>query len=95
MLDISTYLRKTFEVQAVQVTDGNIYDVAKWCSGGIMSEDGSPFIKVRVERVLNERQTRAFPGDWVVFAGRGYKVYTDRAFRASFDPKKYEEPASV
>lgn len=91
MLDISTYLRKPFEVQAVQVTEDNIYDIAKWCSGEIMSEDGKRFIKVRVERVLNERQTRAFAGDWVLFAGKSFKVYTDKAFKTSFDAKVYED----
>jgi len=90
MLDIVTYLRKPFEVQAVQVTENNLYDIAKWCEGEIMSEDGKKFIKVRVDRVVNERQKQAFPGDWVLWAGKTFKVYTDRAFKGSFDPKVYE-----
>ena len=42
------------------------------------------YIKVRVVRPANDRQTMAFVGDWILYAGTGYKVYTDRAFQKSF-----------
>ena len=86
MLDIKKYLRKPFEVDGVQVTDENIYEVAKWCNGDVMTEGKTKYIKVRVEHVLNERQTKAFAGDWVLSAVTGYKVYTEKAFEKSFDP---------
>lgn len=81
------YQRKAFSVDAVQVTEENIEDVAKWCSGDLRvspNEQKDSFIKVRVHRPLNERQTRAYPGDWVLYAGTGYKVYTDPAFKKCF-----------
>ncbi len=43
------------------------------------------YIKVRVQRPANDRQSMAFVGDWILYAGTGYKVYTDRAFKKSFD----------
>jgi hypothetical protein len=43
------------------------------------------YIKVRVVRPANDRQSMAFAGDWILYAGTGYKVYTDRAFKKSFD----------
>lgn len=43
------------------------------------------YIKVRVQRPANDRQTQAFVGDWILYAGTGYKVYTDRAFKKSFE----------
>lgn len=43
------------------------------------------YIKVRVVRPANDRQSMAFVGDWILYAGTGYKVYTDRAFQKSFD----------
>lgn len=44
------------------------------------------YIKVRVVRPANDRQSMAFVGDWILYAGTGYKVYTDRAFQKSFEP---------
>lgn len=78
--------RKTFQVDAVRVTKENMSAVAKWCQGEIQTEnDGKKFIKVRVLRPLNEGQTKAFVGDWVLYAGTGYKVYTNKSFWTCFE----------
>lgn len=83
----SKFTRKPFEVEAVQVTADNFEEVANWCQGEVVTNSAlDKHIKVRVLRVLNERQTQAFVGDWVLYAGTGYKVYTNKAFRNSFDP---------
>jgi hypothetical protein len=84
MVQTTRYVRKPFYIDAVQVTDANINDVAKWCGGEVRTADNSTFVKVRVHRPLNERQTQAFPGDWVLYAGTGFKVYTPKAFNKSF-----------
>lgn len=90
-METTKFTRKPFDVEAVQVTADNIDEVAKWCQGEVITQnDGSKFIKVRVLRVLNERQTQAFVEDWVLYAGTGYKVYTDKAFRKSFVPQTEE-----
>jgi len=84
-LKTEKFARKPFYVDAVQITEGNMQDVAKWCQGKVESTDaGENFIKVRVHRPLNERQTKAFVNDWILFAGSGYKVYTPKAFNQSF-----------
>lgn len=85
-MQTAKFTRKPFEVDAVQVTDDNIDEVAKWCQGEVKEEDNRPYIKVRVLRVIDERQTKAFVGDWVLYAGTGYKVYTPKAFQKSFIP---------
>jgi hypothetical protein len=96
------FTRKPFEVDAVQVTAENIEEVAKWCQGDVATDPdtGKQFIKVRVMRVINERQTQAYVGDWVLYAGTGYKVYTPKAFQKSFVEKTEElrtvaEPAAA
>lgn len=90
-VETTTYVRKPFEVEAVQVTEENIEAVAQWCDGKVLAEgdDENPkaFIKVRVARALNERQTKAYLGDWVLYAGTGYKVYTPKAFGKTFEQK--------
>lgn len=87
-LKTEKYTRKPFTVEAVQVTSENFNAVAEWCGGEVQSlSDGASFIKVDVSRPITTRQTRAFPGDWVLFAGRNFKVYTEKAFRTNFIPE--------
>lgn len=91
-IETSKFARKPFYVDAVQVTAENIEDVAKWCMGEVRSSTEKPegvtedqYVKVRVHRPLTERQTKAFIGDWVLYAGTGFKVYTPKAFEKSFE----------
>ena len=100
-LKIENYTRKPFPVEAVQVTEENLNEVAQWCVGDVHTstktlrndageETGKiklPFIKVNVHRPLNDRQTKAFIGDWVLKSDSGFKVYTMKAFDNSFRKK--------
>ena len=82
---LQKYQRKPFTVEAVQVTEGNIMDLSDWCEGEIRNTaNGGMFIKVHVHRPMSIRQTRAFVGDWILFSGKGFKVYPDKAFEANF-----------
>lgn len=92
------YVRKPLFVDAVQVTEENFADIARWCFGEVGNIDESPvdrsadvqpskqYIHVRVHNPKNPRQTKAFVGDWILYTERGYKVYTTKAFQANFDP---------
>lgn len=88
-MDIQKFERKTFEVNAVQVTDDNLSRVAEW-SGGTLEKDpgsgGKSYIRIDVQYPRNERQTKAYAGDWVLEMKRGFKVYLDPAFKEHFDP---------
>src|SRR5690606_9703597 len=60
-MQTAVYARKSFNVEAVQVTQENIEEVANWCGGQIKeNRDGAPYIKIDVKRALNERQRRAY-----------------------------------
>lgn len=88
-----TYARKSFPVEAVQISSANMERVAKWCGGVVESERrGSrtiKFIKVEVTRATNERQKRAYVGDWVLCFTRhekkNFKCYTPQAFDNDFE----------
>lgn len=82
-----TYTRKPFEVEAVRVTEQNMEEVAEWCGGFIpeVSEGAKRYIKVDVVRPLNEKQTKAFPGDWVLKVRNTFKVYQAKPFTHCFD----------
>lgn len=85
MLETTKYVRKPFLIDAAQVTPENIQEIAKWVDGEIRSDDLGQYVKVRVHRPLNDRQTKAYVGDHVLYAGTGYKVYTPKAFANSFE----------
>lgn len=98
MSDLQTaqYQRKPFFVDAIQVSTENMDEVSKWCQGDVrIADNGKNYIKVRVHRPINDRQTMAYPGDWVLYAGTGYKVYTDQAFKKTFDQKADEQPVEL
>lgn len=91
------FVRKPLFVDAVRVTPENFLELSFWCQGSIRNNDGSDLgtgtqidpakqhIQVRVHNPKNSRQTKAYVGDWILYTERGYKVYTDKAFKSSFD----------
>lgn len=82
------FARKAFYVDAVRVSESNIEEVAEWCHGTIKEGADGKFIQVKVHRPLTERQTQAYIGDWVLYAGTGFKVYVPKAFDKSFEKVK-------
>lgn len=85
MLETTKYVRKTFHIDAVRVTPENIKEIAKWVSGELRSDADGQYVKVKVHRPANDRQTKAYAGDWVLYAGTGFKVYNHAAFNKSFE----------
>lgn len=97
------YRRRPFSVEAIQLTAENVEDVANWCGGIIrtgvnpLNKQAGPgkYIKIEVKRALNDRQTRAYVGDWVLKAGGGFKIYTPLAFNESFEPEEVDRMLDV
>jgi hypothetical protein len=101
------YIRKPLVVLGVQVTNENFMELALWVQGSIFKPDGTQggeinpdkqYILVRVHNPKSPRQSRAFVGDWVLYSDRGYKVYSPKAFKNTFEPltekgQEREEPA--
>lgn len=92
-LNLEKYTRKPFDVDAAQVTEENLEQLAEWIPGAEIREqkvNGEPkrYIKLKVKNSQNERQTKAFVGDWVLYSdsGSGWKVYTQNAFARTFEP---------
>jgi hypothetical protein len=91
------YVRKPLYVEAVQVTAENFESVCQWCMGDLQNNDGSDMqamddadpknqhIRIRVHNPQSQRQTKAFVGDWILYTERGYKIYTEKAFKENFD----------
>lgn len=85
MLKPRKWIRKPIVVDEVVVTETNLEEVAKWANGEVKSDENGPYVKVRVHHPRTEKQTKAYVGDHVLYAGTGYKVYTDKAFQNSFE----------
>lgn len=85
-METKKYARMPFEVDAVQLTEENMDEVATWCGGTVIEakDDDKKHIKVEVVRAMNDKQTKAYIGDWVLKAGAGFKVYTAKAFDKGF-----------
>lgn len=84
------YVRKPVVVEAIRVTEDNFFEVAMWCGGDAIIDNfpqgvNERHIRVRVHSPQSERQKRAHIGDWILYANRGYKIYTDKAFKNSFE----------
>lgn len=91
------YIRKPLYVDAVRLTGANFDEIAAWCQGEVQKDEppdgnGKKFIRVRVHNPKSPRQTKAFVGDWLLYTERGYKVYTNKAFSASFDEVTSNDP---
>lgn len=87
------YVRKPFFVEAVQVTEENLEQVAEWVPGAHIrtqrvNDVDKRYVKLKITKPQNDRQTKAFPGDWVLFSDESgeYKVYTKNAFTRAFEP---------
>ena len=90
-LELKKFLRKPLQVEGVQVTEDNMDELSEWCQGEVRvlpdkkTGGETPYIHVRVHHPLSPRQTRAFVGDYILYANKGYKVYTNKALKKSFD----------
>lgn len=80
------HLKPVLTQDAVQVTGENIFAVAEWCGGMVVSHDRFlPYVEVRTNK---RRMLQAKIGMWVVvFSGNfDVLVYTDEMFKQTFRP---------
>jgi hypothetical protein len=87
------YQAKAFPVEAVQITNENIDQVARWCSGTVKTHDNHTYVAWGVAGV-NPRM--AFVGDWVClhkmgFFGQQFKAVPQSDFERYFE-KQLEDP---
>jgi len=87
------FSRKTFNVEAIQVTVENMQEVAEWCGGSVKGYDSvhdSPHVYIQVpvmpSKTKTYRPNQAFVKSWVVKTNQGWTVYTKKGFGVSFEP---------
>lgn len=90
MLEIQEFSRRSFDVEAVKVTEENMAEVARWC-GGSIKRTGSheKYVNVPVKQPSNPTKNRnlfrAFVDYWVLKSDTGFRVYTQSGFEAAFE----------
>lgn len=84
-LNFISFVRKPFEIEALQITDDNIEAVAPMIGDLETGEDGRAFIKVNRRLVPNIY--RVFPGFWVTKMGDNVRCYADKIFVEQFVEK--------
>lgn len=94
-LELNTYVRKPFEVEAVQITVGNVYGVAKWCNGTVEltgykvlgSKTMLPCIKLEGNGPQKGKMVTALLNHWIVRQDENFRVYRQHSFKEAFDQK--------
>ncbi len=81
-MDFTTFVRKPFKVEAVEVTEENIAEVAKLVGALREKDDGSPYI--HVDRRLVPNVYRVYPGFWMTKMGDNVRCYSQPVFINQF-----------
>lgn len=93
MIEYGKFTRKTFTVNAIQVTSENMREVAKWCGGIVkplneMLYDNEWLIDFPSTKGIDgkPRRAQASVGDWIsqLTSGGKFRVYSDKDFRLCF-----------
>ncbi len=81
-MDFTTFVRKPFTVEAVEVTEDNIGEFAELIGALREKENGTPYIQV--DRRLVPNVFRVYPGFWVTKMGDNIRCYSKRIFKEQF-----------
>lgn len=81
-MDMTTYIRKPFNVEAIQITEENLSEIAVLIGEESALDDGTRFIKINKKIVPHV--FRAWDGWWVTKFGDDYHCYSDKLFKKQF-----------
>ena len=81
-MDFTTFVRKPFVVEAVEITEDNIAEVAKHVGKLKEKEDGTPYILVN--RKLFPNFVRVELGFWMTKMDDNIRCYSNYVFKKQF-----------
>lgn len=87
-MDFTTFVRKPFVVEAVEITEDNIEEVAKYIGDIREREDGTKYILVDTRLVPNVE--RVYTGFFMTKMGENVRCYSKKIFREQFTEKTDE-----
>lgn len=80
-MEFSQFIRKPFVVQAIEITEENMEDVAKYI-GTVRTKGDVTFIAL--DRRIVPNVSRAFVGWWLTILGDNYRCYAPKVFNEQF-----------
>lgn len=83
VLDFKAYRRIPFEIEAVEITEENLEEVAKEVGEVQTKEDGTRFIKV--DRRLVPGVYEVFPGFFLTRMDKKIRCYSPRIFTEQYE----------
>lgn len=81
-MEFTRFVRKPFAVEAIEVTEENIAEIAKMVGSLRKKENGTPYIKV--DQKLVPSVFNVYPGFWMTKMGDNIRCYSKRAFEEQF-----------
>jgi hypothetical protein len=81
-MEFEAYVRKPFVVEAIEVTEDNIAEIAKYVGELRERDDGTPFIYV--DRRLVPNIFRVYPGYYMTRMGDHIRCYSPKVFKDQF-----------
>jgi len=81
-MEFTSYVRKPFTVEAIEVTVDNIEELAELVGELRKKDDGTPFIHVNKRLVPNV--FRVYPGFFVTRMGDNVRCYSRKVFNEQF-----------
>jgi hypothetical protein len=81
-VDFQSFVRKPFEVEAIEITTENIEELAPLVGELRHKGNGTPYI--HVDRKLVPNIFQVFPGFWLTKMGDNVRCYSRRIFNEQF-----------
>lgn len=92
-MEFTTFVRKPFTVEAVEVTTENIAELSELVGTLRQKDNGTPYIQV--DRRLVPNVYRVYPGFWLTKMGDNVRCYSKRIFMEQFMPMDSETQAWI
>lgn len=81
-MQTTTFVRKPFIVEAIEITKENIADLAEFIGDLEHKDDGTPYIQVDKAKVPN--MYRVYLGFWMTKMDNNIRCYSRRVFKDQF-----------
>lgn len=81
-MEFTTFVRKPFVVEAIEITTENIEEAAKYIGDVREREDGTKYILV--DRRLVPNVEKVYPGFFMTKMGENIRCYSRKIFREQF-----------
>lgn len=81
-MDFAPYIRKPFQVEAVEITELNMGEVSSLIGKVDTDDEGKACITITRKGVPGA--SRVYPGFWVTKMGNNVRCYSSKAFKNQF-----------